>query len=106
MSFKHALGKKAAQLVADGERASGTSPLLRFFAQMLVMAAIVTTALAVPVGALLAFLCFALFDVSLWAFITLGGSLTLLQGLFAWWALMLVPAIVYAASVMAWHGSD
>lgn len=105
MSFKHTLGKKAARLVAEGARGSGMPPVLRFVAQMLVMAAIVTTALAVPVGALLALLCYAVFDVSLLAFITFGGSLTLLQGILAWWGLMLVPAVVYAASVMAWNDS-
>lgn len=84
----------------------GLKPQLRSLVQMLVMAAIVTTALAVPVGALLGLLCLAVFDVSLWAFITFAGSLTLLQGILAWWGLMLVPALVYAAAVMPWNEED
>lgn len=77
--------------------------ILRSVPQMLVMAAVVTSALWLPVGALLAFLCFVLFGISLREFVTLGGSLSLFDGVLAWWALLFVPALVYAAYAMPWR---
>ncbi|MGA8006202.1 MAG: hypothetical protein WCA17_08885 [Burkholderiales bacterium] len=74
---------------------------------MLVMAAVVTTALCVPVGAVLASFGFALFGVSLRAFVTFGGSLAPFPGLLAWWAVLYVPALAYAACAMPWsHGNQ
>jgi hypothetical protein len=70
---------------------------------MLVMAVIVTTALFLPVGALLALLVFALLRISLSAFVTFGGALNAPEGLLAWWAIFLLPALVYAAYAMPWH---
>jgi hypothetical protein len=70
---------------------------------MLVMAAVVTTALCLPVGAVLAFLAFALFGVSLHAFVTFGGLLAPFSGLLAWWAILFLPALVYAAYAMPWR---
>ena len=79
--------------------------ILRSVPQMLVMAAVVTTALWVPVGAVLAFFGFALFGVSLRAFVTFGGFLAPFPGLLAWWAVLFLPALVYAACAMPWsHG--
>jgi len=48
--------------------------VLRSLPQMVVMAAIVTSALFVPVAALLIWLSFALFGVSLRAFVTFGSG--------------------------------
>jgi hypothetical protein len=73
-------------------------------AQLLVMAAIVTTALYFPLAALLALLSMAL-GISVAGFLTFGGSLTVLQGLLAWWGIFFVPALVYSACVMPWHAS-
>jgi predicted permease len=77
--------------------------VLRSVPQMLVMAAVVTSALCVPIGALLAFLSFVLFGVSLRAFVTLGDRLTPFHGVLAWWALLFIPALVYAAYMMTWR---
>ena len=76
--------------------------VLRSLPQMVVMAAIVTSTLFVPVGALLIWLSFAFFGVSLRAVVTFGSLLTALEGLSAWWALLFLPALVYAACVMPW----
>jgi hypothetical protein len=70
---------------------------------MLVMAAVVTAALCVPVGAVLAFAAFALFGIPLQAFVTFGGLLAPFSGLLAWWAVLFVPALVYAAYAMPWQ---
>ena len=78
---------------------------MRPLAQMLVMAAIVTTALYLPLGGLLALLALAA-GVSLQSFVTFGGELTALQGLLAWWGIFSVPALVYSGYVMPWHGSE
>ena len=80
--------------------------VLRSLPQMVVMAAIVTSALFVPVGALLIWLCFAFFGVSLRALVTFGSLLTALEGVLAWWALLFLPAIVYAACVMPWSARE
>jgi len=76
--------------------------VLRSLPQLVVMAAIVTSTLFVPVGALLIWLSFAFFGVSLRAVVTFGSLLTALGGLLAWWALLFLPALVYAACVMPW----
>lgn len=72
---------------------------VRSIAQTLVMAAIVTTALYVPFGALLA-LVFALLEVPLHTLVTFDGLLSAVEGVIAWWAIFYVPAVVYAACVM------
>ena len=79
--------------------------VLRSLPQMVVMAAIVTSTLFVPVGALLIWLSFAFFGVSLRAVVTFGSLLTALEGVLAWWALLFLPALVYAACVMPWSVS-
>jgi hypothetical protein len=76
------------------------------FSKMVLMAAIVATLLFLPVGALLAFLCFGLLGTSLHAFVTFGGTLSALHGLLAWWILDFVPALAYAAYALPWEQSD
>ncbi len=80
--------------------------VLRSLPQMVVMAAIVTSALFVPVGVLLIWPSFALFGASLRAVVTFGSLLTALEGLLAWWALLFVPALAYAACVMPWSARE
>ena len=71
--------------------------------RMVLMAAVVDSALFVPLGALLALLSFALFGVSLQSFVTFGGIFAAPAGLVAWWAILLVPSLAYAAYMMPWH---
>ena len=66
------------------------------------MAAIVATLLWLPVGAVLAWLCFGVLGISAHAFVTFGGALNQFQGLLAWWALGFLVALVYAASLLPW----
>ena len=61
-----------------------------------VMACIVATLAVVPVCGLLAILCIVVFDMTLLGFVTFGGALSAPLGVLAWWALVLVPAAVYA----------
>ncbi len=65
-----------------------------------VMAAIVTTMLCGPVGALLALFSFAVLGISFHSFLTFGDRLNAVGGLFAWWALAFVPAFGYAVFAM------
>jgi hypothetical protein len=60
--------------------------VLRSLPQMVVMAAIVTSALR--------------------AVVTFGSVLTALEGLLARWALLFLPALVYAACVMPWSARE
>jgi hypothetical protein len=73
---------------------------LRSIRQIALMAAIVTTLLCVPVGALLALLSAVLLGVSVHSFVTFGERLHAVGGLFVWWALAFVPAFGYAALAM------
>ena len=74
--------------------------------QMVVMAAIVDTALYVPVGGLLVLVAFAFFGVSPRAFVTFGGELPAFDGLVVWWGVLLIPSLAYAAYMMPWSGKD
>lgn len=74
--------------------------------QMFVMAAIVTTALLVPVAGALALAAYLLAGVSLAGFVTFAGALGLFEGVLAWWALLLVPVLVYSAYVMPWEARE
>jgi hypothetical protein len=66
------------------------------------MAAIVTTMLWLPFGALFALLSYGLFDVPLETFLTLGHSLPHPSlGLVAWWVIGFVPAYIYAVVISA-----
>ena len=78
---------------------------LRSVAQTLVMAAIVTTALYVPVGALIAAGFLAL-GKPLASLVTFGGFLPEVGGLAAWWGILFLPALVYSAFVMPWHPGE
>lgn len=80
--------------------------VLRSLPQMLVMAAIVTTALCVPLVAVLALLAFVLFGVPLRSFVTFGDALTAVEGLAAWWALVFVPAVAYSTYFMPWRSKE
>ena len=76
--------------------------VLRSLPQMLVMAGVVTTALYVPVIAVLALLAVEVFGVSLRSFVTFGEALGAVEGLAAWWGILFVPALVYSAYMMPW----
>lgn len=78
-----------------------SAALRAYIGEVTVMAAIVTSMLFLPLGALLAGLLF-LADISFEAFLTFNGALNTFQGLLAWWALGFVPASVYAVFVMPW----
>ncbi len=73
---------------------------MRSIRQTAVMAAIVTTMLCVPVGALLALLSVTLLGISVHSFVTFGERLNAVGGLFVWWALAFVPAFGYAVFAM------
>jgi hypothetical protein len=64
--------------------------------QTLGMAALVTTMLYVPVGAVLGVLSFALLGTSPHEFITFGESFNAFGGLALWWLAAFVPALAYA----------
>lgn len=79
------------------------SPPGRLFgsiSQMTVMAAIVTTLMCWPVGALLALLCFAVLGVSFHSFVTFGDTFNALAGLLVWWTIGFLPAFAYAAFIL------
>ncbi|MGH8692009.1 MAG: hypothetical protein ACREUS_13380 [Burkholderiales bacterium] len=69
------------------------------------MAAIVTTLLFVPAGALLAGLLF-LTGFSVDAFLTFGDNLHAALGLLAWWVLGFLPGLAYAAYMLPWSRSE
>jgi hypothetical protein len=64
------------------------------------MAAIVTTMLCAPAGALLALLSFAALGISIHSFVTFGDRLNAVGGLFVWWVIAFVPAYGYAVFAM------
>ena len=67
------------------------------------MATIVTTMLYVPAAVLLAVVGL-IAGASIYSFVTLGGSLHPVAGLFAWWAIFFVPIAVYSAFLVPWDG--
>jgi hypothetical protein len=68
--------------------------------QAAVMAAIVTTLVYIPVGALMAILAFAALDVPLYSLLTFGGHIHLAPGLALWWGIGFLPALVYAIACL------
>ena len=70
--------------------------------QAVVTAVIVATMLYFPAAALLA-LVVTLFGISPQALATFGSRLDLLPGLVAWWFIVLIPVLVYAAFVYPWE---
>ena len=72
----------------------------------LVMAAIVTTLLCLPVGALIAAFGYAVLDIPFQTFLTFAGTFNRFVGLLAWWTLLFVPALAYAACVLPWHAYE
>lgn len=73
-----------------------------YLGQVLTMAAIVTTLLWVPLGAMLAAVLFV-FGTSLHAFVTFGGAIGGVVGVVTWWVVGFVPALGYAAYVLPWN---
>jgi hypothetical protein len=67
--------------------------------QHVALAGLVATLLFLPLGALLALLCYLIFDVSLHAFVTFGDRLSEPFGLVAWWVIAWLLARAYVASV-------
>jgi hypothetical protein len=65
--------------------------------EVALMAAIVTTLVYVPVGALVAVLAFGAFDVPLHSLLSFGGHIHIVAGLALWWGIAFLPASVYAA---------
>jgi hypothetical protein len=74
--------------------------------QITVMAAIVTTLMYGPVGALLALLCFAVLGVSFRSFVTFGDTFNALPGLLVWWAICFLLAFAYAAFMFPGRSSQ
>jgi hypothetical protein len=70
------------------------------------MAAIVTTLLCLPVGALLAWLCYAVLGTPFLAFLTFADTFSRFQGLVAWWMVLFLPALAYATCVLPWTPED
>ena len=75
-------------------------PNMSSIRQTAVMAAIVTTLLCGPIGALLALLSFAVLGVSFHSFVTFGDRFHAAGGLLVWWLVAFVPAFGYAAFAM------
>ena len=65
--------------------------------EVALMAAIVTTLVYVPVGALVAVLAFVAFDVPLHSLLSFSGDIHIVAGLALWWGIAFLPATVYAA---------
>jgi hypothetical protein len=61
----------------------------------MVMAALVTTVLYVPVGAVLGVLAYLMLDIPAHGFITFGEVLNAPAGLALWWMLAFLPASFY-----------
>ena len=77
---------------------------MRAVSQLTVMAAIVSSLVYVPLGAVVALVSYAL-AVPLSALTTFGGALNnVLLGLLAWWLVLFAGACVYAAFVFPWKG--
>jgi hypothetical protein len=74
--------------------------------QVMLMAAITTTLLCLPVGALLALLCFALLGISFHAFLTFADTVNGFEGLLVWWTIGFLPALAYAACFRPWAARD
>jgi hypothetical protein len=72
-----------------------------YIGEVTLMAAIVTSLLCVPVGALLAGLLYVA-GISLYAFATFGGALDGFLALLAWWLLGFLPALGYSAYLVPW----
>ena len=76
--------------------------VLRNLPQMLVMAGVVTTALYVPVMAVLALFSVEVVGVPLHSLVTFGEALSAVEGVAAWWIVLFIPALVYSACMMPW----
>jgi hypothetical protein len=63
------------------------------------MAAIVATLAYLPIGALIAIVAFAAFDVPLHSLLTFGGQIHIVAGVALWWGIAYLPCLLYAAVV-------
>ena len=79
--------------------------LRAYLLEVLGMAAILTTMLYVPAAALLALLGL-LAGITLSSFVSFGGALHPVAGLFAWWAIFYLPSAVYSGFIVPWGGRD
>jgi hypothetical protein len=80
--------------------------VLHYASRITVMAAIVTTLLCLPVGALLAWLCYAVLGTPFQDFLTFAHTFNRFQGLLAWWVVLFLPALAYATCVLPWSAED
>lgn len=69
------------------------------------MATIVTTLLYVPAAVLLAAMSL-IAGASIYSFVTLGGALHPVAGLFVWWAIFYLPSAVYSGFIVPWDRRD
>ncbi len=74
--------------------------------QLGVMAAIVTTLLCVPAGALLAWFFSGALDIPVRGFVTFGERVYPVVGLALLWLLFFLPALAYAAVFLPWRQRD
>jgi hypothetical protein len=79
---------------------------LHYIFRITVMSAIVTTLLCLPVGALLAWLSYAVLGTTFQSFLTFADTFTRFQGLVAWWMVLFLPALAYATCVLPWTPED
>ena len=66
------------------------------FFRLVQMAAIVTTMLLFPAGALIALVLSLAFGISPHEFVTFGGTFNEPLGVIAWWLVAFVPASIYS----------
>ena len=71
----------------------------RTLQEIAVMAAIVTTMLYFPAGALVGLVCYLAGEVPVWQLVTFGGAIFAPFGMVLWWLIGFVPAFVYSAAV-------
>jgi hypothetical protein len=83
-----------------------TRRALDYISRITVMAAIVTTLLYLPVGVLLAWLCYGVLGTPFQAFLTFADTFNRFQGLVAWWMVLFLPALAYATCVLPWSAED
>ena len=83
-----------------------TRRALDYISRITVMAAIVTTLLCLPAGALLALICYGVLGTPLEDFLTFANTFNRFQGVLAWWMVLFLPALAYATWVLPWTAED
>jgi hypothetical protein len=76
---------------------------LVYISRITTMAAIVTTLLWLPVGALLALLLYGVLGTPFQDFLTFADTFNRFQGVLAWWMVLFLPALAYATCVLPWE---